>query len=92
MGKQCGPMCSLERCHQLPQGPRRGGQLQDQVMAVTGSRWDKVRPELGVANGNGCQGLGRQNHGLVRSRGMEEVRDLGLLRRQSWYWEVEEDK
>ena len=48
---------------------KKGGQLQDQVMAVTGSRWDKVRPELGVANGNGCQGLGRQNHGLVRGRG-----------------------
>ena len=56
-GEQCGPMCSLERCHQLPCGSEEGGQLQgDQVMAVTASRWERVRPELGVAVGMDARG------------------------------------
>lgn len=50
-------MCSLERCHQLPCGSEEEGQLQgDQVMAVTASRWERVRPELGVAMGMDARG------------------------------------
>lgn len=87
--EQCGPMGSVKRSHQLPCGPEEGRPAQgDQMVAVVVSKWERVRPGLGMAGrGNGDKG----NGGLVRrGRVWRRARVLGLLGDRAGVGEVGE--